>query len=310
MSGEPDTIDIGWFASLPDESLPAVGTWLLFIMTVLCGVTLIEPVISAGLQFHGDPTSLNNLWTFVAAFVAGLVVFFLLQRHDQGRRVFQIGFGVYLALLFGKLITVWTNLALTGATAIGAMIPVILFLHPEWYTLDLVGVLWGAIVIAMLGVSFAPEIAAILLVAWAMYDAYAVYYSDGMEELVTAGVDMSLPTVFYVPTKLNVTIQSGNPLDDDSDEFRLLGVGDALVPGMLVVSATEFLSTESVLWVLNGPAVGALAGTVVGLILLELLLRRIDRMHAGLPILTAATLCGYAAGAVATGVGITGAFDV
>jgi Uncharacterized protein conserved in archaea len=278
------------------------------MITVLCGVALIEPTLSAGLQSRGDPASLDSLWTFAAALIAGLATFLLFQRYDQGRRLLQIGFGGYLAWLFGKFITVWTNLALPSAIVIGAVVPIVLFLYPEWYTVNIVGVLWGGSMVAVLGVSFAPKIAVIVLIAWAMYDAYAVYYSDGMETIVTAGIDMSLPTAFYIPKSFDATLQDGDPLSDG--QFRLLGVGDALVPGILVVSATEFIAADSVLWVLNGPAVGGLIGAIAGLIMLEVLINWIDNMHAGLPILNTATLCGYLAGAMAAGVGVTGALGI
>jgi presenilin-like A22 family membrane protease len=92
----------------------------------------------------------------------------------------------------------------------------------------------------------------------------------------------------------------------------LLGVGDAVFPGMLGASAAVFLVDQAppIVAGLNAPALGALVGAFVGMIGLEVLLSKVRRTHAGLPVLNTFVLTGYALGAVAAGVPIATAFGL
>jgi presenilin-like A22 family membrane protease len=313
MSTESDTVESARVALPVENVLSTIGVWALFAMTILAGVALTDSVLAAGLEAQGGPSSFDTLGTFIATAAAGILVFLLVQRYDLGRRLLQLGFGAYLAWLTGSLLSVWVGLSLPIGVAAGTVVPAVLYLYPEWYVMNAACVYWGAALIAILGVSFAPQLAVVVLVAWAAYDAYAVYRSDAMETLASAGADMSIPLAFYVPTAAGASLRDGHPLDDGVDDegdadgedghngFKLLGVGDALIPGLLVVSATQFLPADSVVWVLNAPAVGAFVGALVGLFGLEVLVRRLSGMHAGLPVLNAATLAGYLAGALASG---------
>jgi presenilin-like A22 family membrane protease len=97
----------------------------------------------------------------------------------------------------------------------------------------------------------------------------------------------------------------------------ILGLGDAIVPGLLAVSGGQFLappnaSAEPLIagTILNAPALGALVGSVVGLGGLLVLLYAIERAHAGLPVLNACVILGYLGGALAAGVPIATALGL
>jgi presenilin-like A22 family membrane protease len=322
MSTESDSVESRRVALPVNDVLSTVGLWVLFATTILAGVALTDSVLAAGLQYQDGPSSFDTLWSFVATAAVGTLVFLLVQRYDLGRRLLQLGFGTLLAWLTGSFLSVWVGLSLPVGVALGAVVPAVLYLYPEWYVMDIACVYWGAALIAILGVSFAPQLAVVVLVAWAAYDAYAVYRSDAMETLATAGADISIPSAFYVPTAAGASLRDGHPLadgvdskrdaddDDEDSNFKLLGVGDALIPGMLVVSATQFLSADPVVWVLNAPAVGAFVGALVGLFGLQVLVRRLGGMHAGLPVLNAVTLAGYLAGALGAGLTVSQALGL
>jgi hypothetical protein len=84
-----------------------------------------------------------------------------------------------------------------------------------------------------------------------------------------------------------------------------LGLGDVVVPTVLVASAGFFLQQQAPPLVpgfaLNLPALGGMIGTVAGLLgLLALVFR--GRPHAGLPLLNGGTILGYLGGALAAGI--------
>jgi len=229
----------------------------------------------------------------------------------------------------------------SGAVALGTA--AVLWVYPEWWVNDIAAVVFGAAAIPMLGLGFAPLPVVVLLVLWAGYDAYAVYVSGHMQELAAGLGGLRAPIVFVVPHSLSYSLReegldlagegdgsdedehsedsdadgeaSGSTDDEASDGMHgvaLLGLGDALIPGMLAVSAGAFLDAPVVAPALNAnlPALGALVGGVVGMAGLLYLVHRVDGAHAGLPPLNAGVLAGYLVGAVAAGIPITAALGL
>jgi presenilin-like A22 family membrane protease len=93
-----------------------------------------------------------------------------------------------------------------------------------------------------------------------------------------------------------------------------IGLGDAVMPTILVVSAAYFLRDTAPLFdvpvlAINLPALTALIGTLIGLCgLLWMVLK--GRAHAGLPMLNGGAIGGYLIGAAATGVGLVDALGI
>ncbi|QLG47715.1 presenilin family intramembrane aspartyl protease PSH [Natrinema halophilum] len=103
--------------------------------------------------------------------------------------------------------------------------------------------------------------------------------------------------------------------DDDSESTALerdalfIGLGDAVIPTVLVASAASFLDlpTAAVPGItVNLPALGALIGTLVGLLVLMHMVLK-GRPHAGLPLLNGGAIGGYLLGALASGLSLTAA---
>lgn len=87
--------------------------------------------------------------------------------------------------------------ALGLVVAIGLMAT--LYIRPEWYVVNSVGILVGAGVVAMLGISFVPWLIIIFMVAAAIYDAWAVYHSKHMLDLADTMVNLKLPILLVAP---------------------------------------------------------------------------------------------------------------
>ena len=92
-----------------------------------------------------------------------------------------------------------------------------------------------------------------------------------------------------------------------------IGLGDAVIPAVLVASAGFFLSGVPTLPVpglaLTLPAATAMVGTFLGLVvLLRMVLA--GRAHAGLPLLNGGAIAGYLVGALASGLSLTQALGL
>jgi presenilin-like A22 family membrane protease len=93
--------------------------------------------------------------------------------------------------------------------------------------------------------------------------------------------------------------ENEGPLERDA---LFIGLGDAIIPSILVASAT-FFAPADVVTVLGVPlpALTAMAGTFVGLaILLRMVIA--GRAHAGLPLLNGGSIGGYVVGALLSGI--------
>jgi presenilin-like A22 family membrane protease len=226
------------------------------------------------------------------------------------------------------------------ALAAGLGLTVALVVHPEWYVLDAAGVVMGAGAAGLFGLTFGVLPAVLLLVALAVYDGVSVYGTEHMLTLAESATDLRIPVLLVVPTSLSFSYvdataddpTEGDGTDDqveregaadphgdgatDGDPDReddrsaavpdalFVGLGDAVMPAVLTASAAVYAPAPRLAApvLLTVPALGAMAGTLAGLVGLLALVSG-GRTHAGLPLLNGGALAGYLLGALAVGVG-------
>ncbi len=306
---------------------PVLGLFGLYLLTVLGGVLLASPFEQAGVPTFENPESVTNVGLIFVEIVIFTGIFILILRYKRG-----------LGLLRAIILTVFgyaTYLAVAGAftavpmiefiaLALGVAVWLVLWFYPEWYVIDVTAVIAGAAIIAQLGNGLGPLPVLLFLVGMAAYDAYAVYVSEHMQTLGGGIGELRLPMVYIVPQSLPYSMdEMEDPFEEaDStttqadtgtqDRPMLLGLGDAVVPGLLAVSGGQFLDAAPLVdgTILNAPAVGALVGSVVGLIGLLVLLYFVKRAHAGLPVLNTCVFFGYLGGAVSAGIPIAQALGL
>ena len=112
----------------------------------------------------------------------------------------------------------------------------------------------------------------------------------------------------------DATADTGDADDDNTEapdpmdrEALFIGLGDAVIPTVLIASAAFFAPPEAALGVpglaLTLPALTAMIGTMIGLaVLLTMVLR--GRAHAGLPLLNGGAIGGYLLGALLSGISL------
>jgi len=96
-------------------------------------------------------------------------------------------------------------------------------------------------------------------------------------------------------------------------DAMFIGLGDAIIPTVLVASAAFYVETDPVVSAFgipaSLPALTAMAGTLTGLVALLWLVTR-GRAHAGLPLLNGGAIAGYLLGALASGLTLTEALGL
>ncbi|MES3160622.1 MAG: presenilin family intramembrane aspartyl protease [Halorubrum sp.] len=99
---------------------------------------------------------------------------------------------------------------------------------------------------------------------------------------------------------------------DGRRDVFFIGLGDAVIPAVLVASAARFSPAEPLsvpFFAVNLPAVLAMVGTIVGLLVL---LRWVmnGRAHAGLPLLNGGAIGGYLIGSLVAGISLVDALGL
>jgi presenilin-like A22 family membrane protease len=166
----------------------------------------------------------------------------------------------------------------------------------------------------------------VLLSALAVYDAISVYGTEHMLTLAEGVMELRLPIVLVVPATRGYSFleeadgdaevveeediegdeeseseeRQLEGVDEEEREAYFIGLGDAVMPTILVASAAHFLDTPVVFGV-ELAALTAIVGTLIGLLVLMRMVFA-GRAHAGLPLLNGGAIAGYLVGAVAAGI--------
>jgi presenilin-like A22 family membrane protease len=289
--------------------IPLLVMPLLLLLVEFGSILISLPVQAAGITAFEDPASLANPFIFIAI----LLVFtgFLLLLIKYGRKEWIaaiIALSIFLTFLyiFSALVYVVTGdptLAAVLVFALSILATVILYKYPEWYVIDSLGILIAAGVAAIFGASLEYYLVILLLVLLAVYDAISVYKTKHMITLAEGVIDLKTPILFVIPKRRGYSfIRDGiGKLDDGGERAAfIIGMGDLIMPSILVVSANVFLQGWRLFGIINLPALGAIIGSLAGLAVLLHFVAS-GKPQAGLPPLNGGTILGFLAGWVLAG---------
>ena len=275
---------------------------VLFIIAIqLIALLLASPFQASNIRAFSNPESVYNPLYYLVLVLAFTV--FLLLIIKLGKRwviQFIIGTVVVVTLYYVySSILAFIDIGWLVAIAATAITAFLLFYYPEWYVIDGVGILIGAGAAAIFGISLAILPTLVLLIALAVYDFISVYETKHMISLAEGVVDLNLPVLFVLPrnrryshvkwTKEATQAKNENKLE--KREAFFMGLGDAVIPTILVISANSFLNAPSVGFI-NVLALGAAVGTIAGYAVLMMLVLK-GRPQAGLPFLNTGAIIGF-----------------
>ncbi|WP_411968294.1 presenilin family intramembrane aspartyl protease PSH [Haloferax sp. YSSS75] len=306
---------------------------LIFFVVQVGALALVPTFFEQGYQTVEDPTDPTNSLLYIGAII-GMTAFMLAAfKYDLDQLIRVI-------IVFTSGLLSWYVFAAilpSGLLAIGlsAAVAIALLVYPEWYVIDTAGALMGAGAAGLFGISFGLLPALVLLSVLAVYDAISVYKTKHMLDLAEGVMDLRIPVVLVIPTTWSYSLLDedfardandvGENADedgvDDAEEERdpadrdafFIGLGDAVMPTVMVASAAFFSTAPSLgiaaLPALNLPALLAMVGTFVGFAALMWAVMK-GRAHAGLPLLNGGAIGGYVLGSVVAGVPLVSALGL
>jgi len=283
--------------SIKKEIFPVFLMGGLFVLIHGLALLVIRPFEDAGMQAFEDSGDPMNLVIFFAIIIAMTLVILLIAKYWKKQLIQFIilgavgytSFYVFFPLL-ALIISGWWPLILSIAFA--AVLTITLFKYPEWYIIDICGVIVGAGAIAIFGISLDIFLVLILLVILAIYDAVSVYKTKHMIDLADTVMDLKLPVLLVVPkirkySLLKETKSLKEKLKDDEErDAFFMGLGDIVMPGILVAATYHNISGGFPI------ALGVIVGTLAGFIVLMTFVIK-GKPQAGLPCLCGGAILGY-----------------
>lgn len=280
---------------------PFIGMGVLMIAVQIISIFLTPLMLGAGYEAFEDPESAANpLYFIIILLLFTGVLLWLIRRGKEFVIKAIIAFSIlfifgyiYSALflfLLGSAAAAW---ALTiAATIISGYL---LYAYPEWYIIDILGVLICGGAAAIFGISLTILPVLILLALLAVYDAISVYRTKHMIDLAESVIDMKTPILVVVPKSRDYSyIKEGIELDEKKEDrgAYIMGMGDLIMPNILVVSSFAFLTGAPAIFGLALPTIGAMAGTFFGLAALLWFVSG-GKPQAGLPLLNGGAIAGF-----------------
>jgi len=276
----------------------------MFLVVPLAAL-LVVPSVPSGyraFQDQNDPTSPIVFIILVVGMTGAMLVLIKRARRGLLKALLMgaLGVGLFsIGSLFLLLAGQGEAFSLGFGIALAAGVLTLMYKYPRWYVVNAAGLIIGAGAALVLGITLGILPSLILLTVMAMYDAISVYVTKHMLTLAEGVGDLGLPIVLVVPGRHGTGLAKLDLKDRSKDaerEMMLMGLGDVIIPSVLVVSAAANLSPVSGAgwpWPAMSVALLTLVAVTIGLAALMLLISK-GRPQAGLPFLNGSAIIGYA----------------
>jgi presenilin-like A22 family membrane protease len=277
---------------------------LLFIIAVQLLAIAITPAISASdNRVFADPASTSNPFIYMLL-ILGFTALLLLAIKKKKNWIVNGFIQISIATSIYYLMVAFVSPLLAMLPTVAGLL--LLRYYPEWYIIDIFGIAVCAGISSLFGVSMTILPTLLLLIILAVYDALSVYKTRHMVSLAEGVIKIKAPLLFVVPRSRSYSFRK----DTDGSTDRVsqtgrkrgaffLGLGDAIIPTILVISANTSLPAGGFLGI-NLPTIGAMLGTYLGFLALMTTSR--DKPQAGLPFLNLGVILGFLAGCFAAGI--------
>ncbi|MCX9010583.1 MAG: presenilin family intramembrane aspartyl protease [Candidatus Methanoperedens sp.] len=288
--------------------IPFIGMAFLLLLVQLVALALSEPFEENEFKAFSNPEATSNALYWIGIVLLFTLFIFIVIKLNK-RWIIQLvifltvvsTFYYVFFALFSRFLPLETNFLLTLILSIG--LTAILYKFPEWYVIDFVGIVIGAGASSIFGISLAIKPALVLLILLAVYDYIAVYRTKHMVALAEGVMDLRLPILLVFPKHPKYSFLT-EKFDKQEREAFFMGLGDAVIPTVLVISANTFIKTGYYIFPLIGklnvPAIGTILGTFLGFaVLMGFVLK--GKPQAGLPFLNGGAILGFVIGSLAAG---------
>jgi presenilin-like A22 family membrane protease len=259
-----------------------LAIFALFVVNAILATLAIPEYEMAGMRAFEDPSSVGNSLLYFGAILIFTAVMLVLSRVWE-----KIIHAIILLLVIVSGYYILSPFIGLLSLPVSILMVAFLLYKPNWITIDISAIILAAGVTAIFGISLQPLPVIVLLLMLAAYDFIAVYKTGHMVDLADSVVKLKLPMLFIIPKERKLSLD----LDRlEKGKATFMGVGDVVMPNILVVSATAFGER---MFLLSIPSITALLGTLGGLYVLMRYMEKREGAHPGLPFLNGGAVIGY-----------------
>jgi presenilin-like A22 family membrane protease len=270
----------------------------LFVIIHLLSMLITRPFEAADLDVFENPNDFSNIIIFFVIMLIVTVTILLIAKFWKKKfiQVIILGSIGYTAFfVFNPILSLVVSgtLSLILAVIATAILILALIKYPEWYVIDISGIIVGVGAIGIFGISLSIFLVIVLLIGLSIYDAISVYKTKHMIDLADAVMELKLPVMLVVPkTKEYSLIKETEGLKEKLEsggerEAFFLGLGDIVMPGILVAASLHNITSNGFLIALS-----VMIGTLIGFaVLMSVVIK--GKPQAGLPYLCSGAILGY-----------------
>ncbi|MCW4011299.1 MAG: presenilin family intramembrane aspartyl protease [Candidatus Bathyarchaeota archaeon] len=288
------------------DIFPMIVMGGLFVLVDVLAFWVTGPFEAAGqVAYIGSgPDDFMNVLFFFAVLIVFTAVILIIAKLGKARiiqAIFLGSVGVLGIYVFYPLLSYVFPSELSMGISVAIMVAIVALLvkFPEWYVIDVSGIIIAVGAVAMLGISLTVLIALVLLIGMAVYDAISVYKTKHMIDLADTLIDLKLPILFVIPkTRAYSLVKETTGLKDKLKEGGkrdafFMGVGDIVIPGILAAATFYYGVVNSIPEVGLAMGLSVTAGTLLGFAFLMTFVVK-GKPQAGLPFLCPGAILGYA----------------
>lgn len=270
----------------------------LFVLIDTLALLVMTPLEVAGIRVYENPSDPINIVFLFFTLLLFTVAFLLIAKFWRKQVIQAIVLGAIGYLVFFVSYPLLAFVvpevgALFLSIVIAAVMVVALVKYPEWYVVDVCGVVIGASTVGMFGISLSVFLVLVLLAGLSIYDAISVYRTKHMIDLADTVLDLKLPVVLVIPRvrgysliKETKSLKEKLRSEEEREAF-IMGLGDFIIPGILVTSTFHNIAVNGLV-----VALSVLLGTLIGFMALMVPVSA-GKPQAGLPYLCGGAILGY-----------------
>jgi presenilin-like A22 family membrane protease len=268
------------------------------------------PFKAEGFQAFSNPQDpLNPILYIIFLLIFTFAILMIVKYKKQNIIRYMILGAITITMFYVFLLPLWYALffltsmrdviAIISSFGLAIGLSFALYKYPEWYVVDFVGLIVAAGATAILGISLALLPALILLIVLAVYDAISVYKTKHMITLADSVTELKLPVLLVIPKTSSYSFIKQKGLKDElkkeERDAMFMGLGDLVIPGILIVSTFTFLLPHEVLpgiYTNFLVSISTLIGSLIGFFILMRYVSK-GNPQAGLPLLNSGAIVGY-----------------
>jgi len=282
---------------LTHELIPIFFMGCFFIIIDLLALLLVGPFETAGMQAFEETNDPMNIVTIFVILLIVTVTILLIAKFWKKKIIlfiilFALGYTAFYIFIPLFIFIFPLSISMIFSAVLAFLLIIVLYVYPEWYVIDLCGIIIGAGAIAIFGISLGILLVILLLIGLAIYDAISVYKTKHMIDLADTVMELKLPVLLVIPKvkhysllKETKSLKEKLKEGEERDAF-FMGLGDVVMPGILAAASFRFID--------NGlpVALSVIIGTLVGFAILMTFVIK-GKPQAGLPCLCGGAIAGY-----------------